>query len=351
MGCCCGSGQRKAPPPQDIKNTINLLNLGVGGCGKTTFVKQMKIMHDVSWDEVEIANYKKIIKTNFINGTQDLISIAEKTGKVLSPENLEVAKSLTTLKARNEEKITSELGNQLLQIWNDPVIQQIASHKENLVYIHLPYFFDNIERILAEDYTPSTEDILRCRQRTAGANSTPIWVDKNWFTFWDIGGQRPERSKWESVLNENNFAAILYFVASDEFDCADKDEEYEYTKFEMSKMIFREMLTSNLIAKDAPVILFMNRSDLFEDRWKTTEGPESFRATFPDFQGESSQDALNFLIQYFLEILREDYPKNNPIISHTTCALDTRTMLVVWRSVRQYVMKEALKELGLLGGL
>jgi len=340
MGCCRSTP--RPPPPQTDRNTVNLLNLGIGGCGKTTFVKQMKIMHDISWDEVEIGNYKKIIKTNFINGTQDLLALVEKTGKTLSPENAEIANEIESLKARNEEKITTELANKLLQIWRDPTIQLLASHKENLIYIHLPYFFDNLDRILAEDYIPSHEDILRCRQRTAGANSTAIWIDKLWFQFWDIGGQRPERQKWESVLHENKFASILYFVAADEFDCVDKDEEYDHTKFEMSRMIFTEMLVSDIIPKEAPVILFMNRRDLFGDRWRTKEGQEAFRAVFPDFQGESENDALDFLVKYFKP---DDVQRS--VIAQTTCALDTNSMILVWRSVRDYVMKDVLREIGI----
>jgi len=347
MGCST-SAEKKPPAVQTDKNTINLLNLGVGGCGKTTFVKQMKIIHSVDWDELEIATYQKIIKTNFINGLQDLITLTQKQGKKLSAENESISTEIMNIKARNEEKLTPELGRKLLQVWKDPVIQGIAVFTENLTYIHLPYFFEHIDRIMSPDYLPDPQDILRARQRTAGANSTSIWIDKNWFTFWDIGGQKPERAKWEQVLNENKFSAILYFVAADEFDTPDEDKEYEYKKMEMSKMIFRELLNSDIIPNGVPVILFMNRSDLFQVRWGQKEGQEAFRATFPDFVGDTSEKALDFLKNFFLEVLDPTVPSSNPVKSHVTCALDTESMLVVWRSVREYVMKEALKDLGLL---
>jgi len=41
------------------ENTLKILCLGVGGCGKTTFIKQMKIIHEIPWSPVELQNFAK----------------------------------------------------------------------------------------------------------------------------------------------------------------------------------------------------------------------------------------------------------------------------------------------------
>jgi len=245
--------------------------------------------------------------------------------------------------------LTPDLLKKLKQIYNDPLVQTvIKDHSEQLTITHLSYFFEDIDRITAENYQPTSSDVLRCRQRTAGANSASVYIDKNYFEFFDIGGQKPERAKWEQILNENEFAAILYFVAADEFDVDDEEKEYERTKLEISKFIFSEMVNSNIIQEDVPVILFLNREDLFEKRLADPEGFQSFKKHFPDFTGTVDKtQGLDFIRSQFLATIR-DPEQSNPIRCHYTCALDTESMVVVWRCVREYLLKQALVDIGLL---
>ncbi len=44
-------------------------------------------------------------------------------------------------------------------------------------------FLDNIDRITANDYTPSSQDILRSRQRTSGVHETIFMIDETKFRF------------------------------------------------------------------------------------------------------------------------------------------------------------------------
>jgi len=189
---------------------------------------------------------------------------------------------------------------------------------------------------------------LRCRQRTIGVSSASVYIDKNYFEFYDIGGQKPERAKWEQILGEHDFSSVLYFIAADEFDVEDEEKEFQKTKMEISRFIFSEIVNSNIVKAEVPIILFLNRRDLFEERIKDAEGYKQFQAVFPNYSG--SQDvkaALEFLRDIFLETIK--YPDHtNPIKTHYTCALDTEGMLVVWRSVREYLLKIALNEAGLL---
>lgn len=332
---------------QTEANTLKVLCLGVGGCGKTTFVKQMKIIHGVGWSDAEIDAYVRIIRGNFVNGMQECLQVALNLGRKLDAANLEHEKHILSLRARTVD-LTSDLLQRLLALWKDPAVKDVVEkHSEQLTITHLPYFFEHVERITAATYKPTDEDILRCRQRTAGASSATIYIDKNYFEFFDIGGQKPERAKWEQILAEHEFASVLYFVAADEFDVEDEDKEFQRTKMEISRFVFSEIVNSNIVKQDVPIILFVNRSDLFEERFKDPEGYKQFQATFPNYSGgQDSNVGLDFIREMFMVAINNSGTAN-PIKYHNTCALDTQSMVIVWRSVREYLLKQALEEIGL----
>ena len=47
---------------------ISIFYLGTGEAGKTTFIKQMRIIHGSEYDENEIQEFKKIIFQNIYDG-------------------------------------------------------------------------------------------------------------------------------------------------------------------------------------------------------------------------------------------------------------------------------------------
>eukprot|EP01125_Pyxidicula_operculata_P015860 TRINITY_DN5402_c0_g1_i2.p1 TRINITY_DN5402_c0_g1~~TRINITY_DN5402_c0_g1_i2.p1 ORF type:complete len:351 (-),score=74.54 TRINITY_DN5402_c0_g1_i2:166-1218(-) len=348
MGGCLGKSS--APPAQTQGNTVKLLCLGVGGCGKTTFIKMMKIIHDIPFNDIELTNYKKIVRTNLVMGMQNCLDLVKKYSLELDQSNNETSEFVSSLKARAVE-LDGDTNTKLKQIWSDPSIQKVVdTYPEQLVITHIKYFYQHYDRIASEAYVPTEEDIVRCRQRTAGASSFTIFVDKYYFDLYDIGGQRPERAKWEQILKENNFGAVLYFVAADEFDVDDEDNDDEeengkFTKMEVSRYIFSELLNSGILPESVPVVLFFNRRDMFEKRIKSPESQLSFKKTFPNFEGEITfEDSMDYLRDSFLSTKKED--NNSQIIVHYTCVLDVDSMVVVWQAVRDFLLRRGLEDAG-----
>ena len=89
------------------------------------------------------------------------------------------------------------MANEILALWHDPAIQKAF---ENRSKFQLPdsasHVLENAPRIAAANYTPSTEDILRCRARTTGIHEILFKVQMFHFRMVDVGGQRSERKKW-----------------------------------------------------------------------------------------------------------------------------------------------------------
>jgi guanine nucleotide-binding protein subunit alpha len=314
----------------------------VGGCGKTTFVKALKIINNVPWKDAEIQGFIKAIRTNYVKGIQDAIEGSRKLGWALKPENLEYAKEISLLHGSGAE-MNNQNANALKELWLDPAVQRLVEkHSELLSITHLSYFWHHFDRITQNNFVPNHEDILRARVRTAGANSSTIYIDKCFYEFFDVGGQRPERSKWEFVFRENRFNAIIYFVAADEYDVDNEDGDNDRTKLEISRYIFAELVNSDIIDPEIPVVLFLNRSDIFEGRILNSEGFQSFQKIFPDYtEGQDVGKAMDYLKEFFISVSENQ----QTIKTYVTCALDRNSLVVVWQTVRKSILNKTLNEI------
>lgn len=61
-----------------MKREVKLLLLGAGESGKSTFLKQMKIIHGHTFDPIVLEEYREVIYNNIIRGMKVLIDAREK---------------------------------------------------------------------------------------------------------------------------------------------------------------------------------------------------------------------------------------------------------------------------------
>jgi guanine nucleotide-binding protein subunit alpha len=64
----------------------------------------------------------------------------------------------------------------------------------NLTFLYS--FFDKLDSLWEPEYTPSDQDILRCRAKTTGIVETTFHLGTFIYRMFDVGGQRSERKKW-----------------------------------------------------------------------------------------------------------------------------------------------------------
>jgi guanine nucleotide-binding protein G(i) subunit alpha len=99
MGNCLSGGSTIDPAARDKNRKIDemlkeerikqrtevkLLLLGAGESGKSTIVKQMKIIHEDGYTESERAAYKDVVRSNITQSMQCILLAIE--NKVLEPE-------------------------------------------------------------------------------------------------------------------------------------------------------------------------------------------------------------------------------------------------------------------------
>ena len=63
---------------RDHENVAKLLLLGAGESGKSTIVKQMKIIHGDGYSNEELNNFKPVIHSNLLTSMTKVINATEK---------------------------------------------------------------------------------------------------------------------------------------------------------------------------------------------------------------------------------------------------------------------------------
>jgi hypothetical protein len=64
---------------------------------------------------------------------------------------------------------TQKIADALESLWAEPVIQRAFRHRDETIGPrHMEYFFDKMQTVMADGYTPTDQDILRARIRSNG---------------------------------------------------------------------------------------------------------------------------------------------------------------------------------------
>jgi len=264
---------------RDMEHEVKLLLLGAGESGKSTITKQMKIIHLKGFTDEERLSYKDIIHSNVIMAMRAIINATEKLGvNNIAPENKDLAEIFTTNEILFEQKVTPEIADAVKTLWKDPGIQELYSKANEYQLIDsADYFISSIDRIVADDYCPTPQDLLRARARTTGITEICFdWSGVHW-RMVDVGGQRNERKKWIHCFQD--VTALIFCVAMSEYDLKLYEDE-RVNRMHESVTLFEEICNCQWF-NDTSVIMFLNKKDLFEEKIKTVD----LKVCFDDYEG------------------------------------------------------------------
>jgi hypothetical protein len=124
------------------------------------------------------------------------------------------------------------------------------------------FYFDNVERLSADGYLPTTDDVLRSRVRTTGIVQSDFEIKKMPFSMFDVGGQRNERRKWIHCFD--NVDAVVFVASLSEFDQNLYEDETK-NRLDEALELFQQIVGSKWFLNTS-MILFLNKKDLFEKK-------------------------------------------------------------------------------------
>ena len=134
------------------------------------------------------------------------------------------------------------------------------------------YFFEQIDKIFNKDFKPSWDDYLRLRVRTSGFMSqtfTKTFKNSNFphkFQIIDVGGQRSERNKWFSLIDDT-IGRVLYVVSIGDYDKVTY-EDARTKRLEEALSLFQKVIEQGFF-KNKEIIVFLNKIDLFKEKLST----------------------------------------------------------------------------------
>ena len=184
---------------QREKNELKLLLLGAGESGKSTVVKQMKILYGSGYSTMERMQFRPIVLSNAVESIFKIIQAMEALKISLShPSHSKYIKDFKEMmKCYKEFGMTFEIGHVMTILWNDAAVQScFADRIQYQLNDSTSYFLNDLTRITHPDYVPSELDILKTRVRTTGINETTFFCKGMLFRAVDVGGQRSQRKKW-----------------------------------------------------------------------------------------------------------------------------------------------------------
>ncbi|KAL9551676.1 hypothetical protein MBANPS3_004151 [Mucor bainieri] len=258
---------------QQMGKEVKLLLLGAGESGKSTLLKQMQIIHGGGFSKEERLSYREIIYSNVIESMKAILIAMHRFDMLLDrPEEeyevaFDVIDELPVQDMACGYDLPSEVALAIKLLWEDESVVQT--------------YFDAIDRISKPDYIPSDQDVLQTRVKTIGISETRLEVGPLTYRMVDVGGQRSERKKWIHCFED--VTAIIFMVAISEYDQVLFEDE-SVNRMTESLTLFQSICNMEIFAKTS-MILFMNKTDLFKKKLKTSP----LKMYFPKYKGMNSR--------------------------------------------------------------
>jgi GTPase SAR1 family protein len=330
---------------------MRVILLGIGGSGKSTFSKQMKIIHQGINPEIA-KTYRGVLLTNILLG---LKAIGSEKQDLESTENYKKSRWILSLDENNVDGWNDEIINRIKALWLDVGVHETWEAIKDTTLIQLDYLMDNLDRYLQPDFIPSYEDILRARQRSTGVSTYTIEEERTTWQLTDVGGQYSERSKWGNFFNEKNPNVIIFFLALDEYNIQNTELKTEHkTKFDLALSVFTEILCGDGPVVDHKLfrIVFLNKVDLFEEKLRDDKKWVDFK-TIMNYNGQRSVTECTKCIEEKLrdinrKLLKDTHPDDMELSIHVTNALDTEGMKKVSEDIKSSIITSTLKDFGII---
>ncbi|ODO08355.1 guanine nucleotide-binding protein subunit alpha [Cryptococcus wingfieldii CBS 7118] len=324
-----------------FRKECKILLLGSGESGKSTIVKQMKIIHQNGYSKDELLTFRGIVHKNVLDSAQALIMAMRKIG--VDPEdanNRSYADRILEYRidADPSSTIPAEILFNIESLWHDPVIPAVMDRSSEFYLMDsATYFFANIRKIAGPDYVPDEADVLRARTKTTGISETRFNMGQLSIHMFDVGGQRSERKKWIHCFEA--VTSIIFCVALSEYDQVLLEESGQ-NRMQESLVLFESVINSRWFLRTS-VILFLNKIDLFKQ--KLPKVP--LVNYFPEYTGGAD---INKAAKYILWRFTQTNRARLSVYPHLTQATDTSNIRLVFAAVKETILQNALRDSGIL---
>ncbi|KDQ17576.1 hypothetical protein BOTBODRAFT_105257 [Botryobasidium botryosum FD-172 SS1] len=321
--CTLGQGTQE--------NMVKVLLLGSGDSGKSTILKQMRLIHNVPFTNQEKESYRQLVFSNLVNGMRLIFEAMENFEYEIKESNQKYLRLIDDAPdIRDGDPFPAEYLETLQLLWNDPQVKKAYArgNEAALPDNNMFSFYSDLPRLFNPSYRPSDQDILRCRARTTGITETVFSLRGHDLHMLDVGGQKSERRKWIHCFQD--VTTILFLVSLSGYDqCLFEDKDANQMQ---DAMAIWDSICHSQWFKQTSIILFLNKNDLFEDKVRHSD----IKTHFPDYEGKpgSASEGRDYFKRRFLKLsAKSNRVKEREIYTHYTNATDTVLLKMVMAAV------------------
>ncbi|KAJ7594999.1 guanine nucleotide binding protein, alpha subunit [Mycena floridula] len=323
------------------KRECKILLLGSGESGKSTIVKQMKILHQGGFSHEDLASFRPTVYKNVVDSAQAIVLAMRKIGvDCIQSSNRPLADKVVAYRLENSAYILSpEIADAIHQLWQDPIIPKIMDEHSSEFYLmdSASYFFSEVLRIGSPGYQPTVTDVLRARAKTTGITETRFSMGQLSIHMFDVGGQRSERRKWIHCFE--SVTSIIFCTALSEYDQVLLEEKNQNRMAE-SLVLFESVINSRWFLRTS-IILFLNKIDVFKNKLPRVP----LERYFAEYTGGND---INKAAKYILWRFMQANRARLSVYPHLTQATDTTNIKLVFAAVKETILQNALKDSGIL---
>ncbi|KAK2801981.1 Guanine nucleotide-binding protein subunit alpha [Emmonsiellopsis sp. PD_5] len=323
------------------RNEIKMLLLGAGESGKSTILKQMKLINEGSYSQDERESFKEIIFSNTVQSMRVILEAMEGLDLPLDDQRAEYHVQVIFMQPAQIEGdcLPPEVGTAIEALWNDAGVQEcFRRSREYQLNDSARYYFDSISRIAQPNYLPNDQDVLRSRVKTTGITESTFIIGELTYRMFDVGGQRSERKKWIHCFE--NVTTILFLVAISEYDQLLFEDE-TVNRMQEALTLFDSICNSRWFTKTS-IILFLNKIDRFKEKLPVSP----MKNYFPDYEGGAEYTAAcDYILNRFVSL---NQAEQKQIYTHFTCATDTSQIRFVMMAVNDIIIQDNLRLCGLI---
>ncbi|KAI3595889.1 heterotrimeric g-protein alpha gpa3-like protein [Moniliophthora roreri] len=315
-----------------------ILLLGSEESGKSTILKQIRIIHKDGFPESERVLYRSVVSRNVLDSAHAIILAMRKisvdcsiySNRVLADKIMDYRLDKSTAFV-----LSPEIADAINQLWQDPVILKIMGEHGSDFYLmdSAPYFFSQVLRIGSPDYVPTEMDILRARQKSTGITETRFSMGQLSIHIFDIGHQRLECRKWIHCFE--SVTSIIFCTALSEYDQVLLEE-----KNQESLILFESIINSRWFLWTS-IILCLNKIDIFKK--KLPKVP--LERYFSEYTGGSDiSKAIKYIMWKFMQTNRARLS----VYPHLIQATDTIPIRFIFVAVKETILANALRNARIL---
>uniref|UniRef100_A0A8C4SWS3 Guanine nucleotide binding protein (G protein), alpha 15 (Gq class), tandem duplicate 4 n=1 Tax=Erpetoichthys calabaricus TaxID=27687 RepID=A0A8C4SWS3_ERPCA len=325
---------------------IKILLLGTGESGKTTFIKQMRIIHGDGYSSEQCQAFKKLIYQNIYTAMKSMVQAMDtlKLSYILPGNEVQI-QFIPSVSTRlvPQMDITPGDVDAIRRLWKDPGIKWCYRRRQEYHLLDsTKYYLTHLDRIGQPNYIPTPDDVLRVRVHTTGIQEYSFTIKKTNLRIVDVGGQKSERKKWIHCFE--NVTSLIFLASLSEYDQVLEENNRE-NRMKESLALFYSVIHSTWFIR-ASIILFLNKEDILQEKIHTSH----LCSYFPNFKGkegiiQNAEEAKHFICNMYKDLLRLN---KKDIYSHFTCATDTENITHVFNSIKDDLLKQSLKAFDIL---